>query len=423
MRNQSGLERRRGRSGSSGVGVWAVVAVVLIAAGVAAYLVLAREPATAPEGERPPGARKQADGEAPAGDDRTGEQPGDAAPSGPRPGKGDAAWAAALTSDDFVVVSGPTSPRVAYALRRTAARLDVVLDVATFTEDGTGASVELGLAAAKKILLSGEQAKQQSTRGKARLSFAVPAAGLVGTENDWKKLRMALAVSWSGGPAGSDRLRERFGHTDGRAPHAGLSPDPADWAPLDPDEYGTLVADRKKRIVIRLSQPMEGKATVVVENEGGERIRNLIAGAKMPAGEREVEWDGLGDEGVLVKAGTYRWRSVHHPGIVPEYLFSFCNGGERMLASFGSNHMLFTAAAANDEYVFYAAPMTEGGHAMIAVDTEGAWKHGYNPIHGSGMNAVAIAADEKFLYAAHDGEAWGQLFDRRKEGWKATVHL
>jgi hypothetical protein len=393
--------------------------VVVVAGAAGAWFVLGRLAKPGPGAgvtKRPPAEREAST--PPAADDAP-------APEDTQPGPLE------LTSDDFVVISGPTSPRVAYALRRTDRRLDIVLDVATFAEDGTGASVELGVAAAKKVLLSGGKAKRARVQGGARFSFAVPATALVEAPADWKKLRMALAVRWAGGPAGADRLRERFRHTDLRAPHAELSSDPGDWEMLDPAEYETLVADRKKRIAVELEPPPMkggvGKVTVVIEDGEGRRVRNLVSGVEMPAGPQQIEWDGLGDDGVLVKAGTYRWRSVHHPGIVPEYLFSFCNGGERSLFAFGSNHMLFTAATANEKYVFFAAPMTEGGHAMIAVELggpdAGAWRHGYNPIHGSGMNTVAVAADGKFLYAAHDGEAWGQHINRRTKGWKATVHL
>ena len=131
----------------------------------------------------------------------------------------------------------------------------------------------------------------------------------------------------------------------------------------------------------------------------------------------------MDDDGELAKAGEYRWRSLHHPGLRPEYLFSFCNGNETFTQPFGSNHQHFVTATTNGKQVFFAAAMTEGGYAMIGVDLQGKFTCGYNPLHGSGMNAIAVAADDKYLYAAHDGEAWGQHIEKDKADWKDQVFM
>ena len=328
-----------------------------------------------------------------------------------------------LTGDDFVVVSGPTSPRVAYALKRDEKQLRVIIDMATFAADGSDAAVDLGLSAAKTVILKGEKARTRRGDHRARFTFTLPVSAIVTDKADWPKLRMALAAAWRGGPAGADRLRERFRHSDRAAPHAGLSQRPAHWLGLDIEEHEAIVADRRDRITIAFHQPMGGKATVVIEDEGGHRIRNLIAGATMPQGPHALPWDGLDDSGQLVRAGAYRWRSIHHPGIVPEYLMSFCNGGETFLRPFGSNHGHFVQAATNGKYVFFGAPITEGGYALIACDPSGRWKHGYVQIHGTGIHQVAIAADSTYFYAAHDGPAWGQQIDRKKPNWQGTVRI
>jgi hypothetical protein len=337
---------------------------------------------------------------------------------------GEGGAAEALTADDFVVVSGPASPRVAYAVRRTADALQLTLDVATFAPDGSGAAVQAGFSAARKVVLDEQKAAVEKAAGLARFVFTVPAKELAETPEDWRKLRLGLAVRWTGGANGEDRQRERFSHVDRGAPHAGLSPRPEDWDALDLDEYAHLVADRKARIVIPFTQPMDGKATVVIEEpRARRRVRNLLSGAPRAKGAQALVWDGLDDDGQLVQAGTYRWRSIHHPGVTPEYLMSFCNGDEKVMFPIASNHQHFVAAGSNAKYVFFAAAMTEGGFAMMAVDHQGAFQHGYNPIMGSGMDGIAVAADEKFLYAAHDGEAWGQHLDRKKPDWKGTVSI
>ncbi|MHC5053170.1 MAG: GDSL-type esterase/lipase family protein [Planctomycetota bacterium] len=170
-------------------------------------------------------------------------------------------------------------------------------------------------------------------------------------------------------------------------------------------------------------QPVDGKMSVVIEDETGWRVRNLISGVKAARGRRDVEWDGLTDDGNLVKPGTYRWRSVHHPGIRPEYLFSFANGDEDSLRPFGPNHNIFEDATATAKYAFLAAPSTEGGNALIAVGDDGKLVRGYKKAHGTGLYNVAVAADDKWLYVANDGPGWGQRIDRKKKDWKASIAI
>ena len=328
-----------------------------------------------------------------------------------------------LAEDDFLVISGPTSPRVAYALRRDKKQLRVIVDAETFARDASDASVTLGLFAARKIVVGDDRADVKRSAGKARFIFSIPLGRLINGPKDLSSLRMAWSVRWKGGALGADRLRMRFGHLDTAAPHAPLASDPNLWRPVDIKEYEAIVADRRDRIAIGIDQPSDGKATVVVEDIAGNRVRNLVSGAGMLKGRREVLWDGLDEDSRLVAPGKYRWRSIHHKGIAPEYLFSFCNGGETFLKPFGSNHGHFTQATTNGKYVFFGAALTEGGYALIACDPSGKWRHGYKQIHGTGIGHVAIAADDKYFYAAHDGPAWGQRIDRKKPGWKGDVKI
>jgi len=330
--------------------------------------------------------------------------------------------------DDFVVVSGPASPRVAYALRRDPAGLDLVVEACGFAADGSDVSVAAGLAAAKQVVLGPKEAAVRKGRDSARFVFRVPASALVAGEADWAGLRFGLAVAWSGGALGQDRQRERFRHAGG-APHAGLSTNAADWLPLDLAAHEAMIRDLKNRIWVVYDQPMAGKATVVVEDLSGRRVRNLVSGAAVSAGTQRVEWDGLDEDGKIVAPGTYRWRSIHHPGITPEYLFSFCNDGSPGWRTgsgtdmWGPDHSALTAAAAGRTWTFLGGSCAESGYAMVAVDAQGVKRMHYNPVHGTGIEAVALAVEGERLYAAHDGFAWGQHVDRGKPDWKATQRI
>jgi hypothetical protein len=52
------------------------------------------------------------------------------------------------------------------------------------------------------------------------------------------------------------------------------------------------------------------RATLVVYDVQGRRIRTLIDGRALPPGEYEVRWDGRGDAGERVPAGVYFYRLV-----------------------------------------------------------------------------------------------------------------
>ncbi len=330
-----------------------------------------------------------------------------------------AAASAELTDDDFIVISGPTSPRVAYALRRDDRKFSVIVDVDTFARDASDVSVRLGLFAGENIESRVSEASEKLADRKARFTFSTP----IRRSADLSGLRLAWTVRWSGGAMGKDRLRMRFDHLDSEAPHAPMAKDPKLWRPVDMDEYEAIVADRRDRIAVDINQPVDGKATVVIEDSAGDRIRNLVSGVRMPKGRRRIFWDGLDEDGQLVKPGKYRWRSVHHEGVAPEYLMNFCNGGETFLKSFGSNHGHFTQVAFNGKYVFFGASLTEGGYALIACDPSGGWRRGYKQIHGTGIRHAAIAADDKYFYVAHDGPSWGQRIDRKKPDWKGEIRI
>lgn len=263
--------------------------------------------------------------------------------------------------------------------------------------------IELGVANDKAAYaLSSEGMKPV----KGQFDFVLPAG-------DWSKTRLAATVKLPD-------QQERFGFLDHHAIHAPFNADPAAWAPFDFETYRELVAARKSQIRIDFEQPKEGKASVVVENEKGERVRNLASGRSFTAGKHTLIWDGLDETGKLVTPGNYTWRGVTHEGIRPQYVMNFGNGDEATTEPWGPNHSTLHAAAANSKLVFFAAPVTEGGWALVALDDKGKLVQGYEHQQGYGIQHDAIAADEQHLYVAQDGFAWGGRPDFGKGDWKAT---
>ncbi len=280
-------------------------------------------------------------------------------------------------------------------------RNGVTLSVRTLTN----AVVQLGVANAQQAwTLTNEQARQID----GRFDFQLP-------PGDWSQVRIAAAIA-------SPQQRDRFGFLDHRAIHAPFDPDPATWAPFDLETYREMVHARRQEIRLTLDQPAAGKATLVIEDAKGRRVRNLVSGRALAAGRHAIVWDGLDEKGTLVTPGTYRWRGITHPGIKPVYRMNFANGGEPTTESWGPNHSTLHAAAANGKFIFFAAPVTEGGWALMALDAAGRFVQGYEHQHGFGIQHDAIAADERYLYCAQDGFAWGgtKNIDPARPDWKTT---
>lgn len=238
---------------------------------------------------------------------------------------------------------------------------------------------------------------------------------------DWSTLRLAAMVELP-------TQRERFGFTDHQAIHAPFSRDPATWGIYNLSAHQEAVAARKKEIRFTFEQAEEGKASLVIEDaKTGARIRNLISGHTFSAGPHTVVWDGLDEQGRLVAPGSYTWRGITHPGIKPKYRMSFADGHEPSPTRWGPNHSTLQDATTNGELVFFAAPVTEGGWALMALDKDGKFVQGYNHQHGYGIQHDAIAADDQYLYCAQDGFTWGDPKARTKTGsewvseWKLTI--
>ena len=94
--------------------------------------------------------------------------------------------------EDFVVVSGPASPRVAYAMVHGPGKLSLVLDVAMPKGAQPGTAVAVGLAAVHKVVLTEHDAQVHPLRSRRALHLHDFPAGTIATEADWGRLRMAL---------------------------------------------------------------------------------------------------------------------------------------------------------------------------------------------------------------------------------------
>jgi hypothetical protein len=223
---------------------------------------------------------------------------------------------------------------------------------------------------------------------------------------------MAMALAWTDASTTPplDLRRERIMHTDSRAPSAPFSADPADWTALDMD-LRDPPPTREAAVSFTVVQPFDGKLTVVIEDTNGTRVRNLISGQAYSRGSYSVGWDCTNEDGQFVDPAMYAWRAISHVGITPHWLTTYGNGGESSWGNFGPNHGTFQAAASNGQLGFFGADVTEGGNSLIAVGPDGRMRQAYAQPMGSGIRAIAVAADSTYLYRANDGPGWTTAFD------------
>ncbi len=327
-----------------------------------------------------------------------------------------------FTEDDFIVLSSPVSPRVAYALDSKGGQVRLVIQVGRIEENPNGAvTLSAGMSAVKSVILKESDAKLQTKDGITEYSFAVPSSSLVNQEADWEKFRLGLSVAWKGGPFGEDRQRERFLHNGGAA-GGGFSSNPNDWSPLNLKEHAAIIANLKNRIFVNLAQPVDGKLSIVIEDEKGRRVRNLIAGQPMKKGKQRIEWDGTDEQGNVVTAGMYSWRAISHAGITPRYLFSFYNNGEPPFrngsptSNWLSDHSDPVAAASFGGKVYFGAPVAESGHNVVQLTLDGKKTNHISFPTLVGIGTLFLAADEKCCYAVMEGTPHYEPFKDLPDG-------
>ena len=272
--------------------------------------------------------------------------------------------------DTYIKVSGFEQPYAAYALREEGKSLLVFIRIGSTPGESAPPALTLAIRNNGERIVIDKPEHAVSADGMHYSVFSVPLEMI----NAKREFSMAFSAVWPGGPEGKALRIERYMDSANTGLYGGISADPSLWRLINVEQYNQAIDDARALVHIKLSQPMNGKLTLVIEDKDGNRVRNLLGGESRFAGNLDEEWDCLDDSGNLVKEGEYRWRAVHHPGIVPEYLMCYNNGGEQMLRPFGTNHGTFSAAAADDKYAYIAASITEGGWAMIAVDDEGDWK-------------------------------------------------
>ncbi len=183
-----------------------------------------------------------------------------------------------------------------------------------------------------------------------------------------------------------------------------------------------------------LSSP--GNVTIVIEDAGGRRVRNLLADEPRAAGVHSEKWDGRDDNGNPLPAGEYRWRGIAHGPITANWLGAFYSpgstpwrvstrpGGWNLRASGAggwlSDHTAPWCLYADSRHVYVGCKTAEAGDAIIQCDLDGNKLWGTLWLGLSGAHAMCTEGDT--LYVAGEGFWMGKrlgvnLFDVKNYKW------
>jgi len=181
-------------------------------------------------------------------------------------------------------------------------------------------------------------------------------------------------------------------------------------------------------IPIKFNLKEAGFVTLVIEDAGGKRVRNLVSETPFPAGENTAWWDGLDDvgrdpeaaghsvyhvPGKMVSAGAYSVRGLFRKQIDLRYQMApYTNGkppwstadrGSEWLANHTppqttlflpeTETALTPAGKTAGGQILVGSPITEGGSGLAWLDLNGNKKHGVGWIGGNWSGAGYLARD------------------------------
>jgi hypothetical protein len=206
-------------------------------------------------------------------------------------------------------------------------------------------------------------------------------------------------------------------------------------------------------IPIRFNLRKPGFVTLVIDNDKGIRVRNLISAAWYPAGDNTVYWDGLDDwgrdrdaarhgvyyvPGKFVEPGKYRIRGLVRDSIKPFYEFATYSTGtppwrtpDDHTGAWLANHTppqaaLFVPAALSpvkEPVVLLGCYVTEGPDGLAWVDLDGKKRGGKAWIGGTWTAAPFLASDKGAKSATNIAAYTASVWETAKQSGQAELRV
>jgi len=163
-------------------------------------------------------------------------------------------------------------------------------------------------------------------------------------------------------------------------------------------------------IPIRFTMPEDGYVSLLIKDETGKVVRQLLNAAFYTKGNHEAPWDGLTNPhyrypGQPVAPGKYTWQAIWHKGVSLRLRGWAANAGsapwgEGPTTNWGADHGVPISVAADGNQVFLGWNGAEAGRSMVACDLNGntQWRGQMD------QNAAAgVAADGGIVFAENTG--------------------
>ena len=153
--------------------------------------------------------------------------------------------------------------------------------------------------------------------------------------------------------------------------------------------------------------PKEGDLTLGVFDASGRLLRWIVRGERRGAGRNAERWDGLDQYGKPIPAGTYRIKAVYHAPLGLDYRMTLGNPGSPPwptaddTGDWLSDEANPQGAATDGKWVFLAAPGSEKGSTLIAVDERGQRQWAFHEEFFPRCVSLALSGD--YLYALYSG--------------------
>lgn len=158
---------------------------------------------------------------------------------------------------------------------------------------------------------------------------------------------------------------------------------------------------------ISYDMPRDAQLSMGVFDNDGRLLRSIAKADFRRAGRNVERWDGRDQYGKLIPAGEYRVKALYHDPISTEYMMTVGNPGNPAWPTpdgkgdWLSDECPAQAAATDGKWVYLAAPGSELGWSIIAVDENGQRQWGVNmPMY---PRCVSLALHGEKLYVLYSG--------------------
>jgi hypothetical protein len=187
------------------------------------------------------------------------------------------------------------------------------------------------------------------------------------------------------------------------------------WGKLIFSPTGNLVtqaAGEKPKLPTPLTfsytAPKAGTVTVALVDDRGAPVRHLVAAQPRTAGPVIERWDGLGDNGAPLPAGTYRWKGLVHDPLQVTHRLSVHNAGNPPYptadgtGSWGADHNPPSAVACAGNRMLLGWEGCEAGWGFIGTDLSGHKQWGQK--YGVHNHCLTSDGEWAYLYGGVNGQ-------------------